>query len=223
MFIILLIFISQKQPLFERPIEPDRDLLLLEEQIQKGLFIPQEWVDKIVIYTMTGELAEADQLISKLHEQAPENPIFLEAKMYSLWQNHQDIQGAATLGSSILERFPTHQTLRVNLARVYFANNDLPRAMNLLLDQLELLNLSQRDWQLLFQILGKTGDPNGFMNQIADKMKANPDSSALKKVYFILLVRFAYYEMAVQFLDQHPDLKADQEIKRFHESIKEFK
>ncbi|PIE02279.1 MAG: hypothetical protein CSA81_07880 [Acidobacteria bacterium] len=207
----------------ESPNNPEKDLALLRDQSRSEEGISSEfWEKKLAVYTETGELQSAKDVVKRLLMIEPDNKVFWEAHIVILGAD-QKYEEALRQGERFIERFPEHPTIRVNLARLYSSTGRHGKAINILLDHLEFHALNDFGWEILLDSIHKSGkNPVEMMERLNKKIEAFPDLNSLKKVYFVLLIRFGAYDEAYQWLTTYPELKKGQDLDNFYKTMRVF-
>jgi hypothetical protein len=223
MLIASLLFIWVQTPYYTNPVHPDKDKILLQMELSaKQTFDQEKWAKKIALYTETGQLFSASDLILQLSAEFPDNVIFKEAEIL-VAAHEKKWKHAYMLGDEFLEKFTQHPTIRVNLARIYSSNGDQARAMNLLLDQIEYHELKNSEWAVLFSVLSKSGiEGRSWIQTLEEKMQQHPDLLSLKKVYLTVLIRYGAYDKAYALMSENAHLFDYPEMKSFFKSLEAF-
>lgn len=223
MFITSILIIWIQAPYYTNPVHVDEDMKQLSRELHsKQTFDQKKWAKKIALYTETGQLFSASEIILMLSSRFSDNVIFKEAEIL-VFAHEKKWDRAYQLGAEFLKRFPEHATIRVNLARIYSTNGDQARAMNLLLDQIEYHELKNSEWSVLFTIISKSGiEGRSWIETLESKMEQHPELLSLKKVYLNVLIRYGVYDKAYTLMQKNPHLKDDPELKSFFESLEVF-
>jgi lipopolysaccharide biosynthesis regulator YciM len=221
MIMAIFFFSLLQAPYFTSPVQPELDLQSLNSGNKASRNL-DFWRERIGIYTETGELLQANALLEKLLEVFPQDPVFQEALMIVEGQNPKSLAKAIERGEATLKAHPEHKTIRINLARLYFRQQQYHQTFNLLLDQMRHEPLRTSAWTLLFQAYQQLKTPGDLEASLRTKMAAFPDDQTLKSVYFFLLVRGGHLDAAARFLEQHQELHRISSLKAFEQSMREF-
>ena len=212
-FLLLAFF---QEPLFQRPFNLEDDLRALQQRRTQDPIDHQEWAQKIATYTAIGELDRLQGILDLLHQAAPDNLIYGEARMIALSQ-HGHHEPAIELGEKLLSKNPGHPTLSANLARVYLtAQLRNPRGLNLMLGALQRGPLPVSDWDLLLRALAHHfPEPQALLNDLDKRIQQHPNLLALKYVKMVCLVRFGRYQEAQAVLKANPKLHEHPDLQDF--------
>lgn len=218
--ILLLIVVLFQEPLYHRPVDLARDLKILQQRSEKDPLDHEAWAKKIATYTALGELNQLLPILDLLHQAAPKNLVYGEARMIALSQ-HGHHKLATDLGEKLLAQKPGHPTLAANLARAYLqATPTSIRGTNLMLSALQRGPLQVSDWDLLLRALARTWpDPQALLDDLETRIQQHPNLSALKYVKMVCLVRFGRYEEAQAILKANPDLSKHPDLQSFMSQV----
>lgn len=204
-----------QQPLYVRPFDATADLDRFEKERGSGTADERFWLQRVATYTAISELESIGDLIPRLIAQWPRQPVFREAQMMLL-NSRGDTASARRIGEQTLDDFPDYASIRPNLARVYFADGDLPSALNTMMAAVERGPIRVQDWAFLLGILARAEpDRQRTLDLLATKIRANPDLKGLRYLQVILLTRFGQPAAARDVLAAHPELTANPELQRF--------
>ncbi len=204
-----------QQPIYVRPFDAAADLDRFEKERAGGTAEERFWLQRVATYTAISELESIGDLIPRLIEQWPQQPVFREAQMILL-NSRGDTASARLIGEQALNDFPDYASIRPNLARVYFADGDLPSALNAMMAAVERSPIRVQDWEFLLGVLARAEpDRQRTLDLLATKIQANPNLNGLRYLQVILLTRFGELATARDVLTSHPELTANPELQRF--------
>ncbi|MEZ5456612.1 MAG: hypothetical protein R3F04_10970 [Lysobacteraceae bacterium] len=204
-----------QQPLFVRPFDATADLVRFEEEKRNATADERFWLQRVATYTAISELESISELIPRLIEQWPNQPVFREAQMILL-NSRGETTIARRVGEQVINDFPDYASIRSNLARVYFNDGDLPSALNAMIAAVERGPIRIQDWEFLLQVLARAEpDRQRTFDLLSKKIQANPEMKGLRYLQVILLTRFGQLAAARDVLEAHPELTANPELQRF--------
>ncbi len=219
-YLILLLLLGDGPPYYTRPVEPSADLAQLVQELAAGTCKPEPWIIKLQLYTNLGELQNVPELIDRLAERFPNEPVFLESRMILLSLNKKHDEAIA-LGLQILGKFPTYPTIRANLARAYLNAGQRVPGINRMFEAMQAGPIRVEDWKLLLENLAAgTPNPDTMVATLRRKSEQNPQFTGLKYTLMIVLTRLGRYAEARGILQANPELADHPELQIFlHQDI----
>ncbi len=215
--LLFLYLLAEGPPYYTRPVDPITDLQELERQLASGKCKPEPWRLRLQLYTNLGELQTIPQLIDRLAQRFPDEPVFQESRMILLSLNKQHDEAIA-IGVALLERFPTYPTIRANLARAYFNGGKRVPGINRMFEAMQAGPIRVEDWKLLLENLAAgTPDPEVMLATLRRKCQQNPQIASLQYTLMVVLTRFGRYAEAREILRANPPLADHPELKLFLE------
>lgn len=213
--LLFLYLLADGPPYYTRPVDPVTDMQELERQLARGTCKPEPWRIRLQLYTNLGELQTIPQLIDRLAQHFPDEPVFQESRMILLSLDKKHDQAIA-VGLALLERFPTYPTIRANLARAYFNAGQRVPGINRMFEAMQTAPIRVEDWKLLLENLAAgTPDPEVMVATLRRKCEQNPQITSLQYTLMVVLTRLGRYAEARDILRKHPQLADHQELKLF--------